>query len=61
MSRIKVVVLVCSGMDSVTALYHAQVEYEIVGALSFEYGSKHNHKEIPLRRTTGLSSACPTE
>jgi len=48
-------------MDSVTALYHAQVEYEIVGALSFEYGSKHNHKEIPLRRTTGLSSACPTE
>jgi len=48
MSKIKVVVLVSGGMDSVSALYHARVEHEVVGALSFDYGSKHNHKEIPL-------------
>lgn len=48
MSRIKVVVLVSGGMDSDAALYHAQIENEVVGALSFDYGSKHNHKEIPF-------------
>jgi 7-cyano-7-deazaguanine synthase len=44
----KVVVLVSGGMDSVSALYQAREEHEVVGALSFDYGSKHNHKEIPL-------------
>lgn len=44
----KVVVLVSGGMDSVVALYHARLEDEVVGALSFDYGSKHNHKEIPF-------------
>lgn len=48
MSKIKVVVLVSGGMDSVAALYHAKQEHDVVGALSFDYGSKHNHKEIPL-------------
>lgn len=48
MSKIKVVVLVSGGMDSVAALYHAQAEHEVAGALSFDYGSKHNHKEIPF-------------
>jgi 7-cyano-7-deazaguanine synthase len=48
MAKIKVVVLVSGGMDSVAALYHSQIENEVVGALSFDYGSKHNHKEIPL-------------
>lgn len=48
MSKTKVVVLVSGGMDSVAALYHAQIEHEVVGALSFDYGSKHNHKEIPF-------------
>ncbi|EDY19717.1 exsB protein [Chthoniobacter flavus Ellin428] len=48
MSRSKVVVLVSGGMDSVAALYHTQAEHPVVGALSFDYGSKHNHKEIPL-------------
>lgn len=46
----KVVVLVSGGMDSVAALYHAAREHEVVGALSFDYGSKHNHKEIPFAR-----------
>jgi 7-cyano-7-deazaguanine synthase len=46
----KVVVLLSGGMDSVAALYHASKEHELVGALSFDYGSKHNHKEIPFAR-----------
>jgi 7-cyano-7-deazaguanine synthase len=44
----KVVVLVSGGMDSVTALYEAHSTYQVIGALSFDYGSKHNHKEIPF-------------
>jgi 7-cyano-7-deazaguanine synthase len=44
----KVVVLVSGGMDSVSALYEAHRAHQVVGALSFDYGSKHNHKEIPF-------------
>ncbi len=44
----KLVVLVSGGMDSVTALYHAAQDHEIVAALSFDYGSKHNHRELPF-------------
>lgn len=33
-------------MDSVTALYWASQHHEVVGAVSFDYGSKHNAKEI---------------
>lgn len=44
----KVVVLVSGGMDSVSALYEAQRTHQVIGALSFDYGSKHNHKEIPF-------------
>src|SRR5215467_8569819 len=44
----KVVVLVSGGMDSVSALYEAHATHHVVGALSFDYGSKHNHKEIPF-------------
>jgi 7-cyano-7-deazaguanine synthase len=44
----KVVVLVSGGMDSVSALYEAHHNHQVIGALSFDYGSKHNHKEIPL-------------
>ena len=35
-------------MDSVTALYWAAQEHEVVGTVSFDYGSKHNHQEIPM-------------
>jgi len=45
--KTKVVVLVSGGMDSVAALYEARHRYAVVGAVSFDYGSKHNHKEIP--------------
>lgn len=44
----KVVVLVSGGMDSVAALYEAREHHHVVTALSFEYGSKHNSKEIPF-------------
>ncbi len=46
----KVIVLVSGGMDSVTALYDAHAEHDVVGAVSFDYGSKHNHKEIPFAK-----------
>ena len=35
-------------MDSVTALYWARANHEVSAVLSFEYGAKHNHREIPL-------------
>ncbi len=44
----KVVVLLSGGMDSVTALHLAAVDHEIVATLSFDYGSKHNAREIPF-------------
>ncbi|MFT3783472.1 MAG: 7-cyano-7-deazaguanine synthase QueC [Nibricoccus sp.] len=44
----KVVVLCSGGMDSVTAFYRAAKEHTLVASLSFDYGSKHNHKEIPF-------------
>jgi 7-cyano-7-deazaguanine synthase len=44
----KVVVLCSGGMDSVTALYWARREHAVAAALSFDYGSKHNGREIPF-------------
>jgi 7-cyano-7-deazaguanine synthase len=43
----KVVVLCSGGMDSVTALYWAARHHEVLAVVSFDYGSKHNHREIP--------------
>ena len=44
----KVCVLLSGGMDSVAVLYDAMRSHEVVGCLSFDYGAKHNHKEIPF-------------
>jgi 7-cyano-7-deazaguanine synthase len=44
----KVVVLCSGGMDSVTALYWARAHHTVAAVLSFDYGAKHNHKEIPF-------------
>ena len=44
----KVVVLCSGGMDSVTALYWAQQEQTVNAAVSFDYGSKHNPRELPF-------------
>ncbi|MGD7653770.1 MAG: 7-cyano-7-deazaguanine synthase QueC [Verrucomicrobiales bacterium] len=46
----KVCVLLSGGMDSVTALYEALEVHEVVGCLSFDYGSKHNAREIPFAK-----------
>lgn len=35
-------------MDSVAALHWAARDHEVVGCVSFDYGSKHNAKEIPM-------------
>ena len=44
----KVVVLCSGGMDSVTALYWARREHDVVAVASFDYGSKHNARELPF-------------
>ncbi|MBL9219300.1 MAG: 7-cyano-7-deazaguanine synthase QueC [Opitutaceae bacterium] len=44
----KVVVLCSGGMDSVAALHWARARHDVRAALSFDYGAKHNHREIPL-------------
>lgn len=44
----KAFVLLSGGMDSTTALYWAKSEHEVVGAVTFDYGSKHSHREMGL-------------
>ena len=35
-------------MDSTVALYHALATHEVIACLSFDYGAKHNAREIPF-------------
>lgn len=44
----KAVVLLSGGMDSVSVLYDSRQRHEVIAAVSFDYGSKHNHREIPF-------------
>jgi 7-cyano-7-deazaguanine synthase len=44
----QVVVLCSGGMDSVTALHWARGQHDVRAVLSFDYGAKHNHCEIPF-------------
>lgn len=46
----KVCVLLSGGMDSVVAFYDALRFKEVVACLSFDYGSKHNAREIPFAK-----------
>lgn len=57
----KVVVLCSGGMDSVTALYWARREHVVVAALSFDYGSKHNARELPWAAEHCAALAVPHE
>jgi len=50
MKRMNVVVLLSGGMDSVTALYDAATKHTVLAAVSFDYGSKHNAREIPCAK-----------
>ena len=47
-SETRVVVLLSGGMDSVSALYDATRHHQVVAGISFNYGSKHNDREIPF-------------
>lgn len=44
----KVIVLVSGGLDSVCALYDAAAVHDVPFAISFDYGAKHNHQELPF-------------
>lgn len=46
----KVCVLLSGGMDSVTALHVALREHEVEAALTFDYGAKHNARELGFAR-----------
>ena len=46
----KVVILLSGGMDSTSLLYYAYNKHEVVAALSFDYGSKHNDRELPFAK-----------
>lgn len=48
MIGMKVVVLCSGGMDSVTALHWARAHHDVRAVLSFDYGAKHNHRELPF-------------
>lgn len=47
----KVCVLVSGGMDSVTVLHDVLRRHEVVAALSFDYGAKHNTRELGFARS----------
>lgn len=44
----KVVVLCSGGMDSVAALHWAQAMHVVSAVISFDYGAKHNPRELPF-------------
>lgn len=55
----KTVVLLSGGMDSVTAFHEVRREHEVVAALSFDYGSKHNAREIPFAALHAARAGVP--
>ncbi len=55
----KALVLLSGGMDSVTALYHVAVEHEVVACLSFDYGARHNHRELPFAKHHAATLGAP--
>src|SRR5579885_3505613 len=55
----KVVVLCSGGMDSVTALHWARWRHDVRAAVSFDYGAKHNHREIPMAAAQAKLAGVP--
>ena len=55
----KVVVLCSGGLDSVTALHWARAHHAVAAVLSFDYGAKHNHREIPLAAAQAAQLGVP--
>ena len=54
-----VCVLLSGGMDSVTALYEVCSYHQVVAALSFDYGAKHNANELAFARLHALKAGVP--
>jgi 7-cyano-7-deazaguanine synthase len=48
LSFMKVVVLCSGGMDSVAALYWARQAHDVLAVAGFDYGAKHNARELPF-------------
>lgn len=46
----RVVVLLSGGLDSVSSLYEARQAHQVVACLSFDYGSRHNARELAFAR-----------
>ena len=46
----KIIVCLSGGLDSTVLLHYLKKDNEIVGALSVDYGSKHNKKEIEMAK-----------
>jgi 7-cyano-7-deazaguanine synthase len=57
----KVVVLCSGGMDSVTALHWARRHHDVRAAVSFDYGSKHNPRELPCAAEQARALGVPHE
>lgn len=57
----KVVVLLSGGMDSVTTLHHVRAGHQVAAAVSFDYGAKHNHREIPCAMWQAEHAGVPHE
>lgn len=55
----KVIVLCSGGMDSVTALHWAAREHTVAGVVSFDYGAKHNAREIPFAAEHAAALGAP--
>lgn len=55
----KCLVLLSGGVDSTTALYWARREHEVVGALSFDYGSNHAVQELTCAHDHAKSLGIP--
>jgi 7-cyano-7-deazaguanine synthase len=55
----KVCVLLSGGMDSVAAFHDALGSHEVLACLSFDYGSKHNAREIPFARIHAEAGGVP--
>ncbi|MGE9271310.1 MAG: 7-cyano-7-deazaguanine synthase QueC [Verrucomicrobiales bacterium] len=55
----KAVVLLSGGMDSTVAFYETCRSHEVIAALSFDYGSKHNDREIPFAQLHAKRASIP--
>ena len=55
----KVCVLLSGGMDSVAAFYEVLRSHEVAACLSFDYGAKHNAREIPFAKLHAERNGVP--